>query len=120
VRFIEEDGEVVPGIRVLRSAGHTPWHQSVLIGGGDRKLLYLADLIPTRAHLPLPWIMGYDVEPLVTLESKRRLLGRALEEDWILGFEHDPETAWARVVESSPGRLELVDEVTDPIRRSGE
>ncbi|MGI9037444.1 MAG: MBL fold metallo-hydrolase [Gemmatimonadota bacterium] len=120
VRFIEDDGEIVPGVRVLRSAGHTPWHQSVLIGGGDRRLLYLADLIPTRAHLPLPWIMGYDIEPLVTLESKRRILARALEEDWMLGFEHDPETAWARVVASGSGRLELIDEVADPIQGGGE
>lgn len=120
VRFVEDDEEIVPGIRVLRTAGHTPWHQSVLIGEGDRRLLYLADLIPTRAHLPLPWIMGYDVEPMVTLESKREILARAIQDDWLLGFEHDPETAWARVVESSPGRLELVDEVADPITGSGE
>src|SRR5690606_18772239 len=61
IRFIEEDGEILPGIAVIRTPGHTPGHQSVLIGAGDEKLLYLADLVPTVAHLPLPWIMGYDV-----------------------------------------------------------
>jgi len=115
IRFIENDGEVMPGISVIRTPGHTPGHQSVLIGAGDRKLFYLADLIPTAAHLPLPWIMGYDVEPLVTLESKRRELAQAVEEGWTLAFEHDPKIAWGRPVESSPGRVELVDVVEDPI-----
>jgi len=115
IRFLEADGEVVPGIRVVRTPGHTPGHQSVLIGRGERKLLYLADLVPTTAHLPLPWIMGYDVEPLVTLESKRRELARAVAEGWTLAFEHDPEIAWGRPVESSSGRIELVDRQEDQI-----
>jgi glyoxylase-like metal-dependent hydrolase (beta-lactamase superfamily II) len=115
IRFIEEDGEVVPGVAVVRTPGHTPGHQSVLIGAGEEKLFYLADLIPTTAHLPLPWIMGYDVEPLVTLESKRRELKQAVEEGWTLAFEHDPMIAWGRPVESSPGRVELVDAMEDPI-----
>ena len=57
--------------------------------GGDT-LVYVADLMPTRHHLPLPWIMGYDVEPLRTLESKRKLIREALDEGWWLFFEHDP------------------------------
>ena len=115
IRFIEADGEVVPGVAVRRTPGHTPGHQSVLIGGGERTLCYLADLVPTVAHLPLPWIMGYDVEPLVTLESKRAELARAVREGWTLAFEHDPTVAWGRPVESSPGRAELVDVEEDPI-----
>ncbi len=78
-------------------------------------MLYLADLVPTVAHLPLPWIMGYDVEPLVTLESKRRILAKAVAEGWTLAFEHDPTIAWGRPVESSTGRIELVDVESDPI-----
>jgi hypothetical protein len=66
-------------------------------------LLYLADLVPTTAHLPLPWIMGYDVEPLVTLESKRALLTRAAEEGLLLAFEHDPFVAWGRAVDPPGG-----------------
>ena len=72
---LEGDVEVVPGIRVMRTPGHTPHHQSVVIRSEDETACFLADLIPTAAHLPLPWIMGYDVEPLVTLESKRSLHG---------------------------------------------
>jgi len=54
-------------------------------------------VVPTHAHLPLPWIMGYDVEPLVTLESKRGLLKRVEQEDWTVIFEHDAVVPWGRV-----------------------
>ena len=60
-------------------------------------LCFLADVVPTSAHLPLPWIMGFDIEPLVTLESKRRLYGRAEAEGWLLMFEHDPDVALGRL-----------------------
>lgn len=126
VRWIEVDEEeIVPGIWAVRTPGHTPQHQSVRVRLGDRTLFYLADLVPTAAHLPLPWIMGYDVEPLVTLESKRRWLGRAAAEGWILAFEHDPRTAWGVACEGDrPGRLELADPETDrigePVTEGGE
>ena len=58
---------------------------------------HVADLVPTSSHLPLPWIMGYDVEPLVTLETKRRILAQAAAEEWLMVFEHDATTAWGRV-----------------------
>ena len=115
IRWVDGDREIVPGVFVLGSPGHTPGHQSVLIGQGESRMLYLADLVPTAAHLPLPWIMGYDVEPLVTLESKRRILAQAIAEGWTLAFEHDPTIAWGRPVESRAGRLELVDVESDPI-----
>ncbi len=95
--FLEGDVEVVPGVRALRTPGHTPHHQSILIESGGETACFLADLVPTVAHLPLPWIMGYDLHPLVTLESKRTLLHRARAEGWLLVFEHDPETAWGRL-----------------------
>ncbi|MBT5697461.1 MAG: hypothetical protein HOI62_12770, partial [Gemmatimonadales bacterium] len=70
---------------------------SVLIESEGRTACYLADVCPTAAHVPLPWIMGYDLEPLVTLESKRGLWAQAREEDWLLVFEHDPQVAWGRL-----------------------
>jgi glyoxylase-like metal-dependent hydrolase (beta-lactamase superfamily II) len=100
--FLEGDAEVLPGVQVLRTPGHTPWHQSVLLRSGGETACFLADLVPTAAHLPLPWIMGYDVEPLVTLETKRQLLERAQEEEWLLIFEHDPVVAWGRLERSGP------------------
>jgi glyoxylase-like metal-dependent hydrolase (beta-lactamase superfamily II) len=69
----------------------------VLLESDGETACYLADVCPTTAHLPLPWIMGYDLEPLVTLESKGRLWERARDEDWLLVFEHDAEVAWGRL-----------------------
>ena len=97
IEFVSREKEIVKGIRVIPTPGHTPFHQSVLIESGGERALYLGDLVPTHAHLPLPWIMGYDVEPLVTLETKRGILKQALEEQWLLIFEHDATIAWGRV-----------------------
>ena len=90
--------EVWPGIRVIPTPGHTPHHQSVLVEDSGERAFYPADLVPTSAHVPLPWIMGYDVEPLVTLETKRGILRRAVDEHWLLVFEHDATRPWGRVV----------------------
>ena len=92
--FLEGASEVVPGIRVLPTPGHTPGHQSVLVSSEGETALFLADLVPTSAHLPYPWIMGYDLEPLVTLETRKALLPRAREEGWLLVFVHDPVVPW--------------------------
>jgi glyoxylase-like metal-dependent hydrolase (beta-lactamase superfamily II) len=95
--LVEGDEEITPGIRLIHTPGHTPYHLSVLLESGGERACFLADLCPTAAHLPLPWIMGYDLEPLVTLETKRRVLERALDEDWLLIFEHDPRVPWGRL-----------------------
>ena len=97
LELVEGEREIVPGVRVVPTPGHVPFHQGVLIESGGERAFYLGDLVPTQAHLPLPWIMGYDVEPLVTLETKRRILARAVMEQWLVVFEHDATTAWGRV-----------------------
>jgi glyoxylase-like metal-dependent hydrolase (beta-lactamase superfamily II) len=95
--LVEGEREIVPGIRVLPTPGHVPFHQGILLESKGERAFFLGDLVPTAAHLPLPWIMGYDLEPLVTLETKRRTLARALKEDWLLLFEHDATYPWGRV-----------------------
>jgi glyoxylase-like metal-dependent hydrolase (beta-lactamase superfamily II) len=92
--FVEGETSIVPGITVRPTPGHTPHHQSVLLKSEDETACFLADVMPTSAHVPLPWIMGYDVEPLVTLESKRKLVAQARQENWLLIFEHDPVVGW--------------------------
>jgi glyoxylase-like metal-dependent hydrolase (beta-lactamase superfamily II) len=109
LHLVEHGHEVLPGITMIHSPGHTPNHQSIRISSGGETALFLADVVPTSAHLPLPWIMGYDVEPLVTLESKRSLLGQARAEGWLLVFEHDPVVPWGRLDPSSE-KPELVPE----------
>jgi glyoxylase-like metal-dependent hydrolase (beta-lactamase superfamily II) len=92
--FAHGEHTVAPGIQVIPTPGHVPHHQSVLLDSDGERALVLGDLVPTVAHLPLPWIMGYDVEPLVTLETKRHILKRAHEERWLLIFDHDPKIPW--------------------------
>jgi glyoxylase-like metal-dependent hydrolase (beta-lactamase superfamily II) len=95
--LVSGEAEIVAGIRAVPTPGHTPHHQGLLLESNGERAFYFADLVPTHAHLPLAWIMGYDVEPLVTLESKRRILKRAVEEGWLVIFEHDASVAWGRV-----------------------
>ena len=96
-RLLEGDGEVLPGISVRLTPGHVPWLQAVLVRDRGETAAFMSDLIPTTAHLPLPWIMGYDLEPLRTLESKRAFLEDATREGWRIVFEHDPAVAAARL-----------------------
>ncbi len=96
--FIEGNREIVPGISVRLTPGHTPFHQSIVFESGGETAVFAGDVVPTAHHLPLPWIMGYDVEPLVTLESKRALLADAVRGEWLFIFEHDAHTGFGRVV----------------------
>lgn len=102
-RLVDGETELVPAVTLLPTPGHVPGHQSVLVRDGGEAVLFLADLVPTSAHVPLPWIMGYDIEPLRTLETKRQVLGRAAAEGWLLVFEHDPRTAVGRVQREGKG-----------------
>ena len=95
--LVDGEREIVRGIRVIPTPGHTPFHQSVLIESDGETAFYPADLVPTASHLPLAWIMGYDVEPLVTLETKRAMIGKAAREGWLVIFEHDATVASGRV-----------------------
>jgi glyoxylase-like metal-dependent hydrolase (beta-lactamase superfamily II) len=107
-RLLDGDVEVVPGIAVRLTPGHVPFHQSVLVHDRGETALFLGDLVPTTAHLPLPWIMGYDLEPLRTLESKRSLLAEAVAGGWRLVFEHDPTIASA--IATGDGRAVTLDD----------
>jgi glyoxylase-like metal-dependent hydrolase (beta-lactamase superfamily II) len=109
-QLLDGETEVLPGIRCLPTPGHVPFHQSVLVESAGERACFLADLVPTAAHLPLAWIMGYDLEPLVTLETRRRLYGRAEVEGWRLCFEHDPLVATGRLGRDGKG-FGLVDPV---------
>jgi glyoxylase-like metal-dependent hydrolase (beta-lactamase superfamily II) len=95
--FVDGERDIIAGIRAIPTPGHTPHHHGLLIESNGERAFYIADLVPTAAHLPLPWIMGYDVEPLVTLETKRRTLKRAVDEDWLVVFEHDATTPWSKI-----------------------
>ncbi len=102
-RLLDGNVEILPGITARLTPGHIPWHQSLVIASGGETAVFLGDVIPTHHHLPLAWIMGYDLEPLRTLESKRALLAEATAGGWWFIFEHDAEVAMGRVVAEGKG-----------------
>jgi len=79
-----------PDIELYRMFGHTPAMQLFRIKDKRTSLLFCADLIPTRSHIPLPWVMAYDNHPLQTLKEKSMILSEAVKHKWLLFFEHDP------------------------------
>jgi len=87
--FIEGEKEIVPGVSVFPVPGHTPAMQCVKLEGGGKTAIFLADLVPTTAHLPLAWIMGFDLYPLTTLENKKEWLPRIASNGWLALFAHD-------------------------------
>jgi methylmalonyl-CoA epimerase len=91
LQLVDEDQTIMPGVRVRRTGGHTMHHQMVVIESGGRTAVFVADLIPTTAHVADPWIMGYDLFPLDTLAFKRTFIAEAVERGHLIFFEHDPE-----------------------------
>ena len=95
--LVEGEYEIEPGLKVIQSGGHTQGHQCVLIESQGETALFLGDLVPTASHIPLPYIMGYDLYPVDTLESKRALYAKAAEGDWTLLFQHDVRQRAAKI-----------------------
>jgi len=95
--LIDGEAEVAPGVRAVRVGGHTTHHQMVVVESGGETLVVPTDLLPTASHLPLPFVMGYDLFPVATLEAKRKLLDAAVEGGWRILFYHDPRTPVGRV-----------------------
>jgi len=91
--------EVVPGLTMETYPGHNRSMQCWRLVSGGQTLFGFADLVPMRAHVAYPWIMGYDLYPVETLESKRRLLPQAAREQWLCLFYHDPDAPLCRIVE---------------------
>ena len=89
--LVDGDARVNRWLEVLVAPGHTPYLHVPVIRTGEHTIAFLSDLAPTASHVPLPYIMGYDLEPLKTLESKRRILSTAAREGWRVVFEHDDE-----------------------------
>lgn len=110
VELWDDEARPLPGVTAVRAPGHNRDMAIVLLDGGseESRAVFWADLVPTTAHVQLPWIMSYDLYPLQTLEEKKRWLPRAAEGRWLGIFEHDAETPLAHVVEERPGRFRAV------------
>jgi glyoxylase-like metal-dependent hydrolase (beta-lactamase superfamily II) len=117
VELFDDEAQPIGGVRVVKTPGHNADMCIVLLDGGTsgegaadhpQRAAYWADLVPTTAHVPAPWVMGYDLYPLTTMANKQLWLPRACRENWLCVFEHDAETPLARLVEDKPGRYRAV------------
>jgi glyoxylase-like metal-dependent hydrolase (beta-lactamase superfamily II) len=93
VDFYTGDITVKPGVRVVRTGGHTGQHQIVYLESGGKTAVFAADLVPTTAHLQDPWVMGYDLFPIEAMAFKKRFLREAIDREYLVFFEHDPLVA---------------------------
>lgn len=101
--LLEGDRCIAPGVDLIRVPGHTANMQCVKLSGGGKTAFFFADLVPTTAHLPLAWIMGFDLYPLTTLESKRKWIGELVHGEWLGLFGHDVNTSAGYVREKAGG-----------------
>ncbi len=105
-QLVDGDVQILPGISVMRIPGHNADIQAVKISGGGKSLYFVADLLPTRHHLPLPWMTGYDLYPLQTLETKRKRVAEIVQEGSIVAFGHDPDYP-AATLHDRNGKIEF-------------
>lgn len=101
--LVDDDAEILPGVRYRRSGGHTAHHQVVMIESKGATAVFAADMYPTSAHIPDPWVMGYDLYPMDTLVFKRAFAREAIEREYLIFFEHDPSIA-AGILREAGGR----------------
>ena len=104
LQLVDEDATIMPGVRVQRTGGHCMHHQIVHIESNGKTAVFAADLIPTTAHLPEAWIMGFDLYPMDTLAAKKRCLKEAVENESLVFFEHDLTTAAGYITEQNGKR----------------
>ncbi|MGB7217713.1 MAG: methylmalonyl-CoA epimerase [Vicinamibacterales bacterium] len=107
LQLVDDDQTIMPGVKVRRTGGHTPHHQIILIESGGKSAAFVADLIPTTAHVPDAWVMGYDLNPLETMTAKQRFEKEAIEKDTLVFFEHDPLVA-AGYLKEEDGKRRVV------------
>ena len=101
--LVDDGAEIMPGVTLRRSGGHTMHHQVVQIASGGRTAIFAADMYPTAVHIPDPWVMGYDLYPVDTLSFKRGFAREAIDGEYLIFFEHDPSMA-AGILRESDGK----------------
>jgi glyoxylase-like metal-dependent hydrolase (beta-lactamase superfamily II) len=105
MNLLDGNQEIVPGISVEVFPGHTRHMQAVLIRSQGKTACYISDLIPTSAHLELNWVMGFDLYPVESIESRKRYYSRAIPDKWLTAFTHDPKVPWAVVEKDEKGKM---------------
>jgi glyoxylase-like metal-dependent hydrolase (beta-lactamase superfamily II) len=105
LELVDDDQTIMPGVRVRRTGGHTAHHQIVLIESTGRHAAFVADMMPTAAHVQLPWIMAFDLFPMETLAAKKAFLQEAIRRSTLVFFEHDPAIVAGVVSETGGKRM---------------
>lgn len=108
------ESEIRPGVTVTPLRGHSEGMQAVRIESEGRTAFFFADALPTTAHVPIPWIMAYDLYPVEMIETKKRLLEQAVSEAWLSVFYHDPDVPWGRIVDELDGKRRVHVERASP------
>ena len=103
LRFVNDDTEIIPELWFAIADGHTHGMLIPHLEIGEETLVFMADLLPSPTHIPLAWVMGYDIDPLQTIREKEAFLAEAAENNFILFYEHDPVIECSRVVETEKG-----------------
>ncbi|MFW6140458.1 MAG: MBL fold metallo-hydrolase [Acidobacteriota bacterium] len=97
LNLVEGDSRITKGVFVMLTPGHTSFHQIIKVEGEGEILYFMGDMIPTSSHVNLPYVMSYDLYPVKTLENKEKYLKQAVENDWIIALNHDPEYFFGRI-----------------------
>ncbi|MBI5730317.1 MAG: MBL fold metallo-hydrolase [Ignavibacteriales bacterium] len=103
LNFTEGEVQFDDEIEFLTINGHTSFQQMIKVHDSSNTVLFCGDLFPFTSHIPIPYVMGYDLQPLITVQEKKKILPIAIEQNWKLFFEHDPEVIMATVAESQRG-----------------
>jgi len=103
LNFLDSNTELIPGLTFLEVNGHTEAMMLPIVNYKDTTIAFMADLIPSSGHIPIPYVMGYDMRPLATIQEKELILNKALENNWKLFFEHDPTIECASLERNERG-----------------
>jgi glyoxylase-like metal-dependent hydrolase (beta-lactamase superfamily II) len=108
LELIDGDTNLFPGISVMVTGGHTPFSQAVIVDGGGERVIYPADIMPSSAHIKVPYVAAIDLDPATTMARKRWLNEQMLKEDWVIAFDHDVTFKFARFKDAENGKIEVV------------
>ena len=108
LELLDGDTELFRGISVTVTGGHTPGSQAVIVDGGGQRVIYPADIMPSSAHIKIPYVPAVDLDPATTMEKKRWLHEKMLKDDWILAFDHDINIKFAKFKTDEKGRPKAV------------
>ena len=103
LKFVNDDTEIIPELWFAIADGHTHGMLIPHLEIGEETLVFMADLLPSPTHIPLAWVMGYDIDPLQTIREKEAFLAEAADNNFILFYEHDPVIECSRVVQTEKG-----------------